>query len=112
VRLEVDNEGDRLKPDMFADVFLSTDLGAGLVVPESAVIEAGDRKLVFVDRSGGRLEPREVELGAKVQSGFHVLRGLAEGEEVVTSANFLIDSESSLKAALSGIAPTPAPDRR
>jgi Cu(I)/Ag(I) efflux system membrane fusion protein len=116
VRLEVDNEGDLLKPDMFADVFLKTDLGAGLVVPESAVIAAGDRKLVFVDRTGGRLEPREVGLGPKLQSGFQVLRGLAEGEMVVTSANFLIDSESSLKAALSVIAatpaPTPTPDRR
>jgi multidrug efflux pump subunit AcrA (membrane-fusion protein) len=111
VRLEVDNAGDLLKPDMFADVFLKTDLGVGLVVPESAVIAAGDRKLVFVDRAGGRLEPRAVELGPKLQSGFQVLRGLAEGEAVVTSANFLIDSESSLKAALSGIAATPTPWR-
>src|SRR5262249_61703253 len=98
------------KPDMFADDWLKTDLGAGLVVPENAVIAAGDRKLVFVDRAGGRLEPREVELGTKLQSGFQVLRGLAEGEVVVTSANFLIDSESSLKAALSGIAATPTPE--
>jgi len=105
VRVEVANRGEELKPDMFADVFLESDLGPGLVVPTSAVINAGDRQIVFVDREGARLEPREVQLGAKVGDRFQVLSGLAEGDRVVTSANFLLDSESSLKAALASMAP-------
>jgi multidrug efflux pump subunit AcrA (membrane-fusion protein) len=109
VRVEVDNADAALKPDMFADVFLSTDLGSGLVVPESAVINAGDRKLVFVDRADGFLEPREVQLGVRVGNGYELLAGVREGERVVTSANFLLDSESSLKAALAAIAPTVTP---
>ena len=110
VRIEVSNDGVDLKPEMFADVFLKSDLGMGVVVPESAVINAGDRQLVFLDRQDGRLEPREVQLGVKVGSGFQVLRGLSEGDRVVTSANFLLDSESSLKAALQTMAtPSPSP---
>ncbi|HSB61670.1 MAG TPA: efflux RND transporter periplasmic adaptor subunit, partial [Vicinamibacteria bacterium] len=109
VRVEVANRGEELKPDMFADVFLQSDLGPGLLVPDSAVIDAGDRRLVFVDREGGRLEPREVQLGVRVGEGFQVLGGLEEGERVVTSANFLLDSESSLKAALSAMSPGPSP---
>lgn len=108
VRIEISNMGLELKPEMFADVFLKSDLGFGVVVPESAVINAGDRQLVFLDRQDGRLEPREVKLGAKLGNEFQVLRGLSEGERVVISANFLLDSESSLKAALGAMA-TPAP---
>jgi len=104
VRLEVDNTGGELKPDMYADVFLHVDLGEGLVVPDGAVINAGDRRLVFLDRGEGRFEPREVKLGIKVNgSGLQVISGLTEGDRVVTSANFLLDSESSLKAAVSGM---------
>jgi len=110
VRVEVENHGGLLKPDMFADVVLQTDLGQGLVVPESAVIDAGERRLVFVDHGEGHLEPREVGLGIKVSGAWQVLRGLEAGEKVVTSANFLLDSESSLKAALAGLTPaSPAP---
>jgi Cu(I)/Ag(I) efflux system membrane fusion protein len=108
VRVEVENRGEELKPDMFADVLLLADLGVGLVVPESAVINAGDRQIVFLDAEGGRLQPREVQLGAKVADGFQVLRGIAEGDRVVVSANFLLDSESSLKAALSAMG-SPSP---
>jgi RND family efflux transporter MFP subunit len=108
VRIEVDNQADTLKPDMFADVLLRVELGQGLVVPDGAVIDAGDRKLVFLDHPDGRLEPREVQLGAKLAGGFRVLRGLAEGDRVVSAANFLLDSESSLKAALTSLA-TPPP---
>jgi Cu(I)/Ag(I) efflux system membrane fusion protein len=73
------------------------------------VIDSGGRKLVFLDRGEGRFEPREVELGVRVGSSFQVLSGLADGERVVTSANFLLDSESSLRSALSGMtAPAPA----
>ena len=92
-------------------VVLRPSLGSGLIVPESAIIDTGDRQIVFVDRGEGRLEPREILVGPRVDGGVHVLGGLEDGETVVISANFLIDSESSLKAALSGIAPgtTPAP---
>jgi Cu(I)/Ag(I) efflux system membrane fusion protein len=107
VRAEVDNRGQELKPEMFADVVLRAGLGAGLVVPESAVVHAGERQLVFLDLPDGRLQPREVLLGPKVSGGVQVLRGLEEGERVVASANFLLDSESSLKAALYSLSPAP-----
>jgi Cu(I)/Ag(I) efflux system membrane fusion protein len=108
VRVEVDNADGQLKPEMFADVALRTALGSGLVVPESALIKTGERTLAFVDEEDGRLEPREVRVGAKVAEGLEVLSGLSEGERVVTAANFLLDSESSLKAALAVISPPPA----
>ena len=108
VRIELRNEGQQLKPDMFADVHLQADLGTGLSVPQSAVIDSGGRKLVFIERGEGSFEPREVQLGVQVGGGFQVLSGLADGERVVTSANFLLDSESSLRSALSDMA-TPAP---
>jgi Cu(I)/Ag(I) efflux system membrane fusion protein len=111
VRIEVGNEAGLLKPDMYADVHLRIDLGEGLVVPEDSVIDAGDRRLAFVELAGGRLEPREVELGARVKAGTQVLRGLAEGDRVVTSANFLVDSESSLRAALAAMTPQPPAGR-
>jgi len=107
VRLEVDNRDGELKPDMYADVFLKVDLGNGVVIPDDAVVDAGDRRLVFLDRGEGRFEPREVRLGARVPAGLQVLSGLAPGERIVTSANFLLDSESSLKAALSAMSPGP-----
>ncbi len=112
VRIEVDNRDDALKPDMFADVLLRTDLGLGVVVPDTAVIDAGDRQIVFLDRSDGRLEPREVLLGAKLPQGFQVIKGLEDGDMVVTAANFLLDSESSLKAALSAMTAPAAPAAR
>ena len=103
----------RSNPDMFADVVLRVEEGQGLVVPDSAVIDTGDRRLVFLDRPDGTIEPREVEVGAKLADGYQVLRGLAKGDRVVTSANFLLDSESSLKAALAALtSPAPAPAAR
>jgi RND family efflux transporter MFP subunit len=110
VRLDVDNAGGELKPGMFADVFLNVDRGEGVVVPDGAVINAGDRRLVFLDRGEGRFEPREVKLGIKVNGSglLQVLSGLSEGDRVVTAANFLLDSESSLRAALSGMSPEKA----
>jgi membrane fusion protein, copper/silver efflux system len=108
VRIEVANADYALKPDMFADVVLRRELGDALFVPESAVLKPGDRQLVFLDLGDGRLEPREIETGARVEGGYAVLSGLAEGDRVVTSANFLIDSESSLKAALSSLQASPA----
>jgi RND family efflux transporter MFP subunit len=107
-RVEVANGDHALKPEMFADVVLRRELGDALFVPESAVLKPGDRQIVFLDRGDGRLEPREIQTGARVEGGYAVLSGLAEGDKVVTSANFLIDSESSLKAVLSS-AGSPAP---
>ena len=72
------------------------------------MIDSGGRKLVFVDHGEGHFEPREIRLGVRAGAGFQVLSGLADGERVVTSANFLLDSESSLRSALSGMA-APAP---
>ncbi len=110
VRLEVANPGAVLKPDMFADVTLRAEIGRGVALPESALIDTGARKLVFVDRADGHLEPREVHLGVKVGTDYQVLSGLAAGERVATSANFLLDSESSLRAALEVLGgATPAP---
>jgi Cu(I)/Ag(I) efflux system membrane fusion protein len=104
VRVEVDNGREELKPEMFADVVLRGGLGEGLVLPESAVVHAGERQLVFVDHGDGRLEPRAVRLGPKVAEGIQVLQGVAEGERVVTSASFLLDSESSLRATVAALA--------
>jgi Cu(I)/Ag(I) efflux system membrane fusion protein len=110
VRVEIANPSGGLKPDMFADVTLEVDLGSALVVPESAIIDAGARKLAFVDLGEGRYEPREVTLGERADTGFVVLKGLDAGEKVVVAANFLIDSESSLKAAVQSMkSATPSP---
>ena len=107
VRIEVDNAGGELKPEMFADVVLRAPLGEGLVIPESAIVNAGERQLVFLDESDGRLQPREVHVGPKVANGVQILRGVTAGERVVTSANFLLDSESSLKASVAAMADSP-----
>jgi len=104
VRIEVDNAGGALKPDMLADVHLETARSAALTVPESAVIFTGERTLVFLDRGEGRFEPREITVGSRLPAGYAVLGGLAAGDRVVVSANFLLDSESSLRAAASGAA--------
>ena len=110
VRIEVDNADGALKPEMFADVVLKAGLGRGLVAPDGALLKTGERTLVFVDHGNGLLEPRQVQAGPRVAGGVQVLRGLTEGERVVTAANFLLDSESSLKAALAVMSPPPAAD--
>jgi len=114
VRIDVDNAGGALKPDMYADVQLRTDMGTGLVVPDSAIIDTGDRKLVFLDHPDGSIEPREIEVGVRIPEGYQVVRGLSKGDRVVSAANFLLDSESSLKSALAAFtAPSaPAPVKR
>ena len=99
-RIDVDNAGGVLRPDMFVDVLLEGAPSAALTVPESAVMPTGERTLVFVDKGDGHYEPREVALGARVAGGYEVRRGLVAGERVVVSANFLLDSESSLRAAI------------
>ncbi len=100
VRLELDNPGGLLKPDMYADVLLQEPIGMGVAVPESAVLQTGTRSIVFVDRGKGQFEPRQVQAGVKANGLIQIKAGVAAGETVVVDANFLVDSESRLKAAL------------
>ena len=108
VRVEIDNPGDVLKSDMFADVVLQGQAHRALVIPENAVIETGDRNVVFVDRGEGVYEPRAIATAARDGDWIEVRDGLVAGERVVTAANFLIDSESSMKAAVAALGPAPA----
>jgi Cu(I)/Ag(I) efflux system membrane fusion protein len=103
VRYEFANPQGKLKPEMFTDVEIQVRLGERLAVPEGAVIDTGVRRVVIVDRGAGTFEPREVRLGVKAGEFVEVLEGLTAGERVVTSANFLIDSESRLKDAVGGM---------
>jgi Cu(I)/Ag(I) efflux system membrane fusion protein len=97
IRLTLPNPGGRLKPQMFTNVEIRISLGKKLVIPESAVIDTGTSQVVYVDRGDGAFEPREVELGLRADGAVEVLRGIKAGEKVVSSANFLIDSEAQLK---------------
>jgi RND family efflux transporter MFP subunit len=108
VRIMLDNQDATLSPGMFVRVALKQPLGTQLVIPASGVLQSGNRQIIFVDNGNGYLEPREVQLGARVGDDFIVLKGLKEGEEIITSANFLIDSESQLQAALGTFTPPPA----
>ena len=104
VRIELANPGQLLKPAMFAQVELPIGGTAPvLTVPDSAVIDSGTRRIVLVQLEEGRFEPREVELGARSGNYVEVLKGVREGESVVVAANFLIDAESNLKAAVGGL---------
>jgi membrane fusion protein, copper/silver efflux system len=103
VRLDMDNPGQTLKPDMYADVEFHVSLPAKLTVPAEAVLDSGERKTVFVDRGDGYFEPRQVITGERADSRIQILSGLREGERVVTSGNFLIDSESQMRAAAAGM---------
>ena len=103
VRYEIPNPRGRLKPEMFADVEMKVRLGQRLAVPEGAIIDTGLRQIAIVDRGSGYFEPREVRVGAKVDEYYEVIKGLNAGEKVVTSAGFLIDSESKLKDAMGGM---------
>jgi Cu(I)/Ag(I) efflux system membrane fusion protein len=109
VRIEVKNPDHRIKHEMFADVEI--DVGAGeaprLSVPVSAVIDSGSRQVVLVDKGNGRFEPRAVKLGVRGADYVEILQGVSKGENVVVSANFLIDAESNLKAALAGFTAEP-----
>ncbi|MDD2715367.1 MAG: efflux RND transporter periplasmic adaptor subunit [Candidatus Wallbacteria bacterium] len=100
IRIVAENLDLKLKPEMFTNLELLSDLGSRLAIPTSAVLDAGNRKIAFVDLGGGMLEPRDLKLGVQGNDYYEVLSGVASGETVVVSANFLIDSESSLKAAL------------
>jgi hypothetical protein len=100
-RALVDNPEGKLKLEMFANVRIDYDLGEKLAVPEDAVMHAGTRDIVFVADANGYFTPKTVKLGTKAQGYYEVLQGLAANEEVVTSGNFLVDSESKLNAVLS-----------
>jgi len=107
VRLEVFNPGVVLKPGMFVNVELKSNLGKQLTIPATAVLHSGTRELVYLSDGSGRLEPKEVTLGARAGEDYIVLSGLAAGQRIVTSANFLIDSESQLQAAAGSYTPPP-----
>jgi Cu(I)/Ag(I) efflux system membrane fusion protein/cobalt-zinc-cadmium efflux system membrane fusion protein len=107
VRLAVGNPGTVLKPGMFVNVDLRSALGRQLVVPASAVFQTGTRELVFLDHGNGSFEPKEVSLGARVGDEFVVLKGLKEHQQIVTSGNFLLDSESQLQASAGSYTPPP-----
>ncbi len=103
VRVEFPNPDFTLKPDMYANADLKIDYGRKLSIPESAVLDSGAEQIVFVALDGGYFEPRKVQLGDRVDNRVIVLSGLKAGEKIVTSGNFLIDSESKLKSALGGM---------
>jgi Cu(I)/Ag(I) efflux system membrane fusion protein len=103
VRLKLANPDYKLKPQMFANVEIKINTGKKLMIPESAVIDTGEGMVAYVDLGNGSFEPREIKTGLRMDGSIEVLRGLKEGEKVVSSANFLIDSEAQLK----GIKPLP-----
>ena len=102
-RLEVLNPESRLKPGMYATAEIAVDLGERLAIPVEAILDTGARQLLFVDKGQGFFEPRDVTVGVKADGYAEVTAGITEGEQVITSGNFLIDSESRLKGALQGI---------
>jgi len=104
VRLEFPNPEFKLKPDMYADIQLQIDYGTRLVVPQDAVLDSGTEQVVFVARGEGYFEPRKVGVGPKVDDIVVILSGLKAGETIVSSGNFLVDSESRLKTAMGQMA--------
>ena len=107
VRLEAENPEMLLKPDMYADVEFRVEMPGRITVPSEAVLNSGERQTVFVDRGNGYLEPRQAEIGERIGDRLEILKGLKLGERIVISGNFLIDSESQLKAAAGGMAGMP-----
>jgi membrane fusion protein, copper/silver efflux system len=103
LRINVDNDRGELKPEMFVDVRLESTVHQTLVMPFDAVIPTGQGAFVFVAKGDGKFEPRAVVLGQKAGNRVEIVSGLSEGESVVSRANFLVDSESSLRASLSAI---------
>src|SRR5579871_6365674 len=107
VRLVFPNPGLKLRPGMYVNVRVMLPMGRQLVVPASAVFHSGTRNLLFIYRGEGNIEPREVELGPSVTDQYVIRKGVRPGEQVVTSANFLIDSEAQLQAAAGAFMPPP-----
>lgn len=109
VRGLVASAGATLRPESFVDVTIRVPLGEKIALPREAVLDTGEHQIVFVVKGEGRFEPRSVELGRDAEGYYEVLSGLEEGDEVVTSANFLIDSESRFRSALASFKAPPAP---
>ncbi|HBD9275138.1 TPA: efflux RND transporter periplasmic adaptor subunit [Legionella pneumophila] len=103
VRFEIDNTNDQLKPGMYVDLELKIPLGKRLVVSKDAVLLTGERAVVFIYHGDGKIEWRNVKLGMRAGNLIEVVQGINEGDNIITSANFLIDSESQLKAAMGGM---------
>jgi Cu(I)/Ag(I) efflux system membrane fusion protein len=108
VRALVDTPGATLRPETFVTAIFRIPLGEQLAIPRAAVLDAGERRIAFVVSDDGHFTPREVRLGRVAGDDVEVLDGVTVGEQVVTSANFLIDSESRLKAAIAAFGPAPA----
>jgi Cu(I)/Ag(I) efflux system membrane fusion protein/cobalt-zinc-cadmium efflux system membrane fusion protein len=107
VRLEIPNPEMKLSLGMFVNVKLDLALGRQLVIPASGVYQSGTRQIAFVDHGDGHFEPREIEVGGRAGDDFVLTKGLKAGERIITSANFLMDSESQLQAAMGSFAPPP-----
>ncbi len=103
IRAKLEDPHGQLKPEMFVNVTITIDLGEVLAIAQEAVFDTGIRQIVFVDKGQGLFEPRDVVVGMKAGGFYELKQGVVEGERVVTSGNFLIDSESRLKAALEGM---------
>ncbi|MFQ5716737.1 MAG: efflux RND transporter periplasmic adaptor subunit [Nitrospinales bacterium] len=103
IRVEMENPEERLKPGMFANVQIEIDRGERLAIPESAVLDSGVRKIVFISKGDGVFVPREVQLNSRVHGYYPIQKGLAKGDIVVRSANFFLDSESQLMATMEGM---------
>jgi Cu(I)/Ag(I) efflux system membrane fusion protein len=106
LRLELknrtDRNGPRLRPGMYGTVYLDLPATTGVMAPAEAVVDTGATRYLFVAKEGGHLEPRMVEIGARLKDKVEILSGVTEGETVVTTGNFLVDSESRLRAAIEG----------
>jgi YtkA-like len=107
VRCSFGNPESLLKLGMYVRVAIRPRLGRGLVIPDSGVFRTGEHNIVFIDHGDGYLTPTEVELGPRLARSFQVLKGLQAGDSIVSSANFLIDSESQLQAASGTLVPPP-----
>jgi len=107
VRIDIPNADFKLRPGMYVNAELAMDMGEGLTIPVSAVMPTGTRNVVFVDKGGGKLEPRIIQLGPKYGDLYEMQDGLREGEQVIASANFLIDAESKVQGALKDFEPSP-----
>jgi RND family efflux transporter MFP subunit len=107
VRFVFSNPGLVLKPGMFVNVSINVPLGRQLVIPASGALQAGTREIAFLDHGNGYLEPREIQIGPRLNDDVVVLKGLKAGERIVSSANFLVDSEAQLQAAIGSFAPPP-----
>lgn len=107
LRIELPNPDGALRPSMYADVEIATGDGKPVVaVPDDAIIDTGERQVVLLDRGEGRFEPKAVKVGLRGRGYAEIREGVSAGDRVVTAANFLIDAESNLKAALQGMTTT------